>query len=291
MIINEMLLFYHVVQLNSFSQAAIKLGCSKSFISKHISQLEAQLKLRLINRNTRQFSLTEAGEIFYQHCCTLFDLVEQSTDSMAGLRNQPSGKLKISAPPAWGVFVLEKPLCAFSQAYPEVSLEVNLESHNVDIIQEGYDLALRAGHLADSGLIAQKLATFETLLCASPDYLKKHAPIKQPQQLKEHHFATYNSAIQQLKLDGGEEPMHITVDSQFRSNNFSLIVQMITAGFGIAALPDFLVKSALAQKKLVHCLPRYHLPTTPIYAVYPNRAFMPLKVKIFIETLKQYWQE
>lgn len=171
MLTNEMILFYHVVRLKSFSQAAEKLKVSKAFVSKHITQLEKELKVRLLLRNTRQLRLTEAGEIFYLQCEKLFELAQHSYEDMANLRNQPSGTLKITAPPALAIHLLIKPLAEYQQRYTDVDLNVILESQLVDLIQQGYDLAIRSAILPDSNLVARKLASLNYWLCATPEYL------------------------------------------------------------------------------------------------------------------------
>ncbi len=288
MLINEMVIFSYVVQLKSFSQAAEKLEVSKSYVSKHISQLEKDLKSRLLNRSTRQLSLTEAGEIFYQHCQRLFELAEQGYDALAGFRKQPTGTLKVSVPPALGMHLLSEPLIKFNQKYPEVKLNIVLEAQVIDLIQEGYDLALRSALLSDSNLIAQKIATLRNIICASPAYLKKQRAIKHPDQLKDHQFAIYsgNKAARQLKFSRGKQSFEVIVDSSFQSNSLDLITQMVMGDRCLAVIPEFMVKNLVARKKLIHCLSEYQLPESPLYAIYPEKKFMPLKVKVFLDELK-----
>jgi DNA-binding transcriptional LysR family regulator len=278
------------VQQGSFSQAAEILGVSKSFVSKHISQLEKDLKARLLNRTTRQLSLTEAGEIFYQHCQSLSTVAEHGYEAMVNLRKQPSGNLKISAPPTLAIYLLGKIFSEYSQCYPEVKFNVVLESRIIDIVQQGFDLALRSASLPDSTLVSQRIGTLRYVLCASPAYLKKHGVIKYPEQLTQHIFATYSGSksAKQLVFTRGNQQYKVNITSHFQSNNLDLMAQMATAGSCIAVLPEFMTKTLVAKKQLVICLPEFKLPEMPLYVVYPERDLVPLKVKTFIEFLKTH---
>lgn len=285
-----MTIFYTVVQQNSFSQAALLLGVSKSFISKHITALEKDLKTRLLNRTTRQLSLTEAGEIFYQHCQSLSIVAEQGYDAIVNLRKLPSGTLKISAPPALAIHLLASPLIDYTKRYPDVKFNIVLESHIVDMVKQGYDLALRVALLPDSTLISQKIVSLPYVLCASPQYLKKFGAVKQPEELIKHSFATYSGSklAKQLSFTHKNKQTTINIQSHFQCNNLDLISQMVTAHSCMAVLPKFMAKPLIEKKKLVVCLPEYKLPEAPLYAVYPERTLVPLKVKAFIELLKTH---
>lgn len=292
LLVNEMMIFYYVVQLQSFSQAAEKLGVSKSFISKHITQLENDLKTRLLTRSTRQLSLTQAGEIFYQHCQNLFKISEESYEAIVNLRNQPSGILKISAPPAFANHLLATPLIEFSRMYPDIKLNMTLESHLVNVVQQGYDLIFRSSAtLPDSNMIAQKIASFQYILCASPNYLKKHGAIKQPEQLSNHIFANYSSGgfIKQLKFICDKKLTTIRINSHFQSNNLDFITQLTVNDCCLAVIPEFMVQGEIHKHQLIHCLPHYQLAEIPIYLMHPQRELTPLKVKVFIKFIKNYF--
>lgn len=293
MLTNEMILFYHVVRLKSFSQAAVKLKVSKAFVSKHISQLEKELKTRLLLRNTRQLRLTEAGEIFYLQCEKLFELAQKSYENMANLRNQPTGTLKISVPPALALHLLVKPLVDYQTSYPEVNLNVVLESQLVDLIQQGYDLAIRSATLPDSNLVARKLISLNSWLCATPAYLKKYGAIEHPDQLAHHRVAVYSTqaATQIFEFIRGQRAFRITVDGHFQSNQLDLIAQMVMMGNCVAVLPAFMVESAITKGQLTVCLPNYRLPAKPLYAIYPQREYLPLKVRTFLDILGAYFKQ
>lgn len=286
--INEMILFYHVVKYKSFSQAAEQLGVSKSHISKHVTQLEKELKSQLLHRSTRQLSLTEAGEIFYQHCEKVVALAEQGYNALATYHKQPAGTLKISIPPALGLHLLSEPIIKFNQKYPEVKLNIALENEIVDLIQKGYDLALRSALLTDSNLIAQKLTILSNVLVASPRYLKQHGLVKNHEQLQNHVFAIYSGskAARQMIFTRNKQTFEIVINSVIESNSLDLIQQMVSGDRCMAVLPKFMVIDLIAKKKLIHCLPHYQLPESPLYAIYPEKMFMPLKVKCFLDEIK-----
>ncbi len=285
-----MVIFYYVAQLGSFSRAAETLAVSKSFISKHITKLEVDLKVRLINRTTRQLSLTEAGEAFYQHCQSLSEIAEQGYEAILALRKQPAGTIKISVPPALAVHLLADVIVEYNQLYPDVKFNIILESRIVDIIQGGYDLALRSALLPDSTLIGQKIAMVRYVLCATPSYLKKHKEIKHPNQLTEHIFGTLsgNRSAKQLTFHKKNEQFLVHINSHFQSSNLDLIMQFVMENACMAIFPEFMVKSLVEKKKLISCLPEFKLPENPLYVVYPERALVPLKVKTFIEVLRRH---
>lgn len=290
MLINEMVLFYYVVELSSFSKAAEKFGVSKAFISKHINKLENDLKCRLLNRSTRQLSLTEAGEIFFQHCQSLSELATEAYESIHQLQKKPSGLLKIAAPSAFAAHVLPEVLIEFKKHYPDIRFNIICESTIVDIVKHGYDLAIRSAYLPDSTLIGQKIASLSNILCASPDYLKKHPAIKKLDQLSQYPFALYSSCkpMHELHFTKKNEQQAISINTHFQSNNLDLTAQLILGGACLGVLPEFMIKEALKQKRLVHCLSEYKLPDSPLYVVYPERKLKPLKVKVFIDLLKKY---
>lgn len=290
MLVNEMIVFYYVVQLKSFSQAALQLKVSKSYISKHITQLEQDLSVRLLNRNTRQLSLTEEGEVFYQHCQTLFEHAQSGYEAVADSRNQPSGTLKISVPPAFAFHVLGTSLAEFSTAYPDVKLNITLDSRVEDIIEQGYDLVLRSSILPDSNLVATKLLSINNTLCVSPLYLKNYGKIQRPEQLSSHRLAMYSSKklTHELTFTKGGKKSNIIIEPYLQSNSLDFIMQMVISGNCIAILPDFMTKVALMQQQLLVCLPEYRIPESPFYVLYPNRKFTSLRVKLFIELLKTY---
>jgi len=284
-----MAIFYNVVQQSSFSQAAEILGVSKSYISKHITKLEKHLKTRLLNRSTRQLSLTEAGEIFYQHCQSLSGIAEEGYEAILNLQKKPSGTFKISVPPAFAMHLFATPLLKFHELYPDVKFNITLDSMTGDIIQQGFDLSIGTAKLRDSSLISQKIASLPLVLCASPEYIKKHGKISHPEELSKQDFAIYNMSDKFSKkfiFTKKNQNFSVTVNSSLQSNNADFVAQMVMAGTYMAVLPEFMIKDWITQKKIITCLSDFTLPTLSLYIVYPERKFVPLKVKLFIELLK-----
>lgn len=287
MLINEMVIFYKVVSLRSFSQAAISLKTSKSFISKHITQLENDLKVRLLQRSTRQLSLTKEGEIFFAHCKNIFDEAQNAYNALADLSQQPSGVLKISVPPAFALHLLQQPLLLFCQAYPKVRIDIRLENAIEDIVKHGYDLAIRFSALADSNLVAKPIMPIYSHLYASPRYIAEHGMPKTPQYLTDHKLALYcdQQHVNELNFYRRDSLISVNINPYIISNSLDFIMKMIVTGSCIGILPDFMTKELLAQEKLMVCMPEYKLSHTKIYALYPYRKLVPLKVRVFIDFL------
>lgn len=289
MLLNEMEIFYYVVELKSFSKAAERLSVSKSFISKKITKLEHDLKTILISRSTRKLSLTEAGESFYHYCANVVKEGQEAYSMMSGLHGKPVGTLKISMPPALGLNLIAPILPKFISQYPEVILDIELENRIVDILEEGYDLALRSAVLESSNLIAQRFFSIENIICASKKYFELNGIPKNPDDLESHQFATYSYSkkADNITLMKNNKEEVINIKSVFQSNQLDLIKQMVLNNVCLAILPKFMVENELKSRKLIACLSNHKLPESPIYAVYPERKFMLPKLKCFLDMLKQ----
>lgn len=290
--IHEMLIFYHVGQLKSFSQAALRLSVSKSHVSKHISQLEAALQVSLLNRSTRQLSLTQEGVVFHQHCQAMFEQAQLGYDAIDQLRQQATGTLKISIPPALALYHLQEPLCEFLNLHREVRANIVLDSRIEDIVEQGYDLAFRSAILPDSNLIAQKIADFDNVLCVSPAYIEQYGAIESLEDLAKQRLAVYGNEImpRSLSFTFDQQPLSVTITPYVCSNNLEFLKQMTLSGGCVAILPEFMIRQALQERQLLHCLPTYLSATSPLYAIYPDRKFITLRVKRFVELFKQYLQ-
>ena len=189
--LDELESFVEVVSKGSFSQAARQLGISKSYVSKHISRLEDRLGARLLNRTTRQLTLTEAGQLFYDRCVMVLQELAQAERSVNQLQASPRGTLRMSVPVSFGVRFLSPLVATFRERYPELNVEVAFSDRLVNIIDEGFDLAVRIGKLSDSSLHARKLADTRNLLCASPGYIKEHGAPSHPSELRQHNCLRY----------------------------------------------------------------------------------------------------
>lgn len=290
MLLNEMEIFYHVVTQQSFSKAAARLGVSKSFISKRMTKLEHDLQTRLIARSTRKLMLTEAGENFFRQCVQVVQAGEKGYAMMSELSGKPAGVLKISVPPALAVNLLAPFFSEFLTQCPDVKLDVQLENRLVDLVKEGYDLALRSAILESSNLIAQKIFTIKNKICGTKNYFKIHGMPKTPADLMQHNCAVYSDAkiLGQIQLVKQNTAETIQVNGNFLSNHLDLIKQMLLQHTCLGVLPEFMVRQELQNNQLVECLADYELPTTNLYAIYPEREFMLPKTSVFLQMLKSY---
>ena len=191
--LDGMTVFARVVEERSFSGAARKLGMSKSAVSKHVTKLEDNLGIRLLNRTTRRLSLTDAGSTFYQHCARVVEEIETAEHALTDLRGTPRGTLRISAPLTFGQMYLPQLVTEFMEKYPGLHVDIHLADHMVDLVAEGIDMAIRITRLKDSSLIARKLADFTGHVVASPGYLEQYGEPKTPQELAEHRTISYTN--------------------------------------------------------------------------------------------------
>lgn len=259
-------LFATVVEQGSFTRAAELLGMPKSSVSQKISRLESQLGVRLLQRTTRRLSLTPQGEIYVEHCRGLLTLARSANLAMARLRSAPAGRVRITAPEATGTLLLGPILAEFRALYPEVVLELTLSDEQLDLVREGYDLALRAAPLKDSSLICRRIGEVARYLVASPGYLARHG---MPQRLAElaHHVCLVHTALPVWPLqEGGWRPQGACV-----SNSLLALRELALHDGGIALLPQHVCESGLASGKLQKILPMIPIPTNPFYLIYPSR--------------------
>lgn len=293
-------IFISVVENGSFSSAAQSLNITKSAVSKRITQLEDELGIRLLNRTTRKLSLTEAGQRYYQYVIQAYSLAQQGIDAVTELQGQPRGRLKLTAPMSFGVLHIAPLIAEFMTLYPEVDIDLQLEDKMVDLVQQGFDLGIRIGHLPLSNLVAKRLAPCKSVLCASPDYLKHQGTPMRPSELSLHNCLQYSY------YRGGNEWRLTTTNHQYSVipkgrlmvNNSEAIRRAVLAGSGIGNLPTFIVGKDIIAGAIDVVLPNYQLPEHAVYAVFPERKHMPLKVRAFIDFISDklgsdepYWDQ
>lgn len=287
MLLKEMETFYWVVECQSFSQAAEKLGISKSSVSKQMNKLERQLNSKLLLRTTRQLSLTETGEHFYQHCQTIMLEAQTATAALSSQQDLPHGLLRISLPPALGVHYLAPFFSAFLERYPDIKLDVHLDNKLNHLLREGYDLVIRSQQkLEDSSLIAQPLMTLNSMICATPTYYERFGKPQKPCNLKEHNFAYYNAAATSKTLRFKHQT--IKVNGSLSANHLDIIKHATLASYCIAVLPDYMIRQELQHQTLQACLQDYPLLSYELQLIYVERKLMPLKLKVFIDELKAF---
>ncbi len=286
--LTEMEAFVQVVDHGGFTEAARKMNLSKSAVSKHVSALESRLAVRLLNRTTRRVSPTEVGLAYYDRARTVLVDAAEADSMVTAMQATPKGSLRISVPVSFGVNQISALVAKFLLAYPEVDIQMVLDDRFVELIAEGYDMAIRVGALEDSSLKARKLAETTRSLVASPDYLARMGTPLTIDDLHEHrllhytHLATGN--FWRLRGPSGEE-RQVRVGGRLTANNGDSLMRAAEAGLGIALLPSFVLGDALPSGRLIEVLAERCCDTIGIYAIYPEGRFTQPKLRAFIDFL------
>lgn len=290
--IEHMQIFVRVVEAGSISKAAQQLDTAKSAISRKLSELEHRLNVTLLKRTTRRQSLTESGERYYQQCLRLLDDIAEVEAQISDAEAALSGRIRLSAPLTFGLQHLSPPLNTFRQQYPNIQLDIDFNDRHVDLIEDGFDLAVRIGRLADSSLIARKLSATRVLLCASPDYFAAHGLPKTPSDLiNGHQRLQYRSAAQQWQFTGQHHDTHsINLPVLMIANNGTFLCDAAISGQGLAMIPDFICYQAIRDGRLISILEDF-IPDRElgIYAVYPSTRHLSERVRVMIEFLSDYF--
>ncbi len=288
--LNAMPVFLALAQERSFTQAAERLGCTKTKVSLQIKALEARLGVALFRRTTRLVSLTQAGEQLYQHC---FPLLQQLTEQLMEVQSSEqslSGTLVISAPEDYAQQILVPALLAFRQRHPALAFELKSSDQIKDLVKEGIDLSIRAGWLKDSSQKAIALGRFEQWLVASPLYLQQHGVPQHPSESALHNFVCFSLLPSALhwNFSSGAEELQVLMRSHIKAGSTGSVTALLKAGAGLGVLPDYSAKRLILQGELQHVLPQWQLPKGGIYVVYPPGQFRPARVRLFVEFLKQW---
>jgi DNA-binding transcriptional LysR family regulator len=283
-----MSVFVEVVDASSFAAAARRLGMSPAMVSTHIQSLEARLGVRLLNRTTRRVSVTEAGQSYYERCLRILAEIDEAERAAGDLQAAPRGVLRVTASVSCGSRFLGPVIADYLAAYPDVSVELNLDDRYVDIVEQRYDLAVRIGHLADSSLIARKLGSVASVLCASPEYLQTHGIPAMPSDLAGHNCLIYTYGSRQslwrfFDPSGNEDVVRIS--GRFLSNNGDALLSLALKNAGVLFVPQYIVEKPLREGRLVRLLSKYTTPQTPVNAVYPHTQYLSAKTRAFIDFL------
>jgi DNA-binding transcriptional LysR family regulator len=283
-----MRVFAQVVESASFARAAERLDLSTSAVSRHVGDLEAHLQTRLLNRTTRRLSLTETGRAFYSRCVQLLADLDEAEQEASKAAVEPRGTIRVTSSITFGIRHLAPEIARFLAAHPGVKFDVELSDRIVDLVAEGFDLAIRAGPPGGENLVARRLCETRIVPCASPAYLKTHGAPKTPEDLAAHNCFTYEYASPQgqwrfLDRDGAERV--VQVRGTLHSNNGDLSVEAAALGVGIALEPDFIAGPDIRAGRLVPLLQDFSMPPLPIYAVYPTRRHLSAKVRVFVDFL------
>ena len=284
--LNEMQVFVRVVEHGGLSRAAAELGMQKSTVSRRIASLEDRLGVRLLERTTRTVRTTEVGQAYYERCARLVAEAEEAEEAVRESQGEPGGTLRISVP-STGNEQFSPVLFDFARKYPRVSLEVIAADHYVDLVRDGYDLAIRAGQLSDSSLVAKKLGENCRLLVASPAYLEEHGEPKTIADLRRHECITqpHDGPGTHWTLGEGKS---VQVKGRLRLSSLGLIATAALQGLGITMLPDLFAKPHLDAGRLRRVLPGVQTSAAGMYIVYPSRSHLSTKVRAFVDHVAEH---
>lgn len=279
--------FAAVVEKGSFSAAADALGVAKSTVSKHVRRLEKRLGAQLLHRTTRQVRPTEAGAAYYDRIAGLLDAADEAAAAVARLQLEPRGKLRVSAPMSFGHRYVVPMVVRFAAAYPDVELDLDLSDRRVDLVREGFDLAVRIGPLADSSLRARKLCDTRNRVVGAPTYFARRGTPRRPRDLEAHACLRYAYQVSgaRWRFRRGDRRVDVAVTGPLRSTSGDALRDAAIAGIGVALLPDFLVDDAIAGGDLVAVLDESCLAPGAVHAVFPHRAHVPAAQRAFLDML------
>ncbi|NBN64512.1 LysR family transcriptional regulator [Pannonibacter tanglangensis] len=288
--LTDMEIFARVVTAGSMSAAGREMSLSPAVVSKRIRRLEDRLGTRLLQRTTRQIALTEAGQGFYDRVLAILASVEEAETFVTRGSAQARGTLKVSAPTSFGRLHVAPHLGRFLEANPDLSLNLDLSDDFVDIVGDGYDLAIRIAELSDSSLVARRLAPVHRVLCAAPAYLARQGEPTSLQDLIDNHVRIAAAAQDPWRLVGPHGPEIVRVSAPLRTNSSEVVREAVIAGVGIALRSTWDIGPELREGKLRIVLPAYRASKeVGLHAVYPSRRFLPAKVRVFIDFLAQLY--
>ena len=258
--LERMAIFAHVIEAKSFSAAARRLGLSKSLVSKHVTQLEKSLGARLLNRTTRNMSLTEAGALFYEHCARIMEELAEAKLVVSRLHSEPRGRLRISCSVAFGRLHIAPAVVEFLAAYPEVNIDMATTDRFVDLAEEGYDVVIRIMGEPAPNVVARKLAAVNRTMCATPEYFARHGVPQTPGDLEQHNCLTYTSLNPQgaWRLRGPDGDISVRSAGNLRVNDDDALAEAVLRGLGIALLPTFIIGKERSKRTTAVGVVRVH---------------------------------
>jgi DNA-binding transcriptional LysR family regulator len=286
--------FIDVVEAEGFSAAARKTGRSKALLSKYVRELEDELGALLLNRTTRQFSMTEAGHTYYRTASDILKEIDNLADLVRENNQQLKGRLKISVPRTFMDADVGQSLIDFAKENPELSLEIAAEDRFVDLIEEGFDVAVRVTKLEDSGMIARKISDFRTHICATQEFLDRHGPLDHPSDLARVPFVidTNNRSQGSIRFCNADSTwFNVSVSGLMEVNSPHATLRAALAGIGFAIIPDFIARKSIESGALVTLFNDYVPTDRGIYAVYPHRRYLPAKVRMFVDYLHNWFRQ
>lgn len=289
--IDGMRTFVAVVAEGSFLRAAERLSMSPQLVSKYVAQLESRLGARLINRSTRRLSITEVGQAYYERCKDVLADIDEMETAVGDAATAARGTLRINAPMTFGTMHLSRAIADYQCGQPEVSVDLTLDDRVVDIVSEGYDIAIRIGRMRESSLVARKLAPVRLVVCGAPEYLAAQGIPDTPQDLKDYDCLRYtlSSDAARWRFRDGDEMHDVPVTGRFQANNGDAIRLAALAGRGLALQPTFIVGEDIRAGRLQLLLQDYEVEPMGVYAVYAHRKYLSGKVRTFVDYLGDYF--
>ena len=286
--LNDMVTFARVVEAKSFSKAAERMRVSKSRVSKAVTKLERALHARLLNRSTRGLSLTEVGAAFYEHCSRIAAEAQEAVQAVSELHSEPRGVLKLTAPVAFGTLHVAPALPEFLALHPRLSIDMTITDRIVDLVEEGYDVAIRIVREPDLHLVARKLAPVRRVACATPEYFKRCGIPTTPRDLKRHNCLHYThfSAQGEWHFKGPHGDISVPLAGDLRINDDEALSQAVLGGLGVALLPTFIVGNELQSGRLQTVLSDYVPLERHIYAVHLPSVHLPPKIRAFVDFVR-----
>ncbi|MCX7080216.1 MAG: LysR family transcriptional regulator [Pseudomonas sp.] len=288
--LNGLLAFVRAAQMRSFVAAGERLGISASAVGKSVARLEEKLGVRLLNRSTRRISLTDEGTLFFERCQRIVSEVEDAEAELARITDKPRGKLRVSLP-AIGYRMLLPILPEFAERYPDIELDLDFNDRLIDVIAEGVDAVIRSGELMDSQLKSRTLGPFRFVLISAPHYFARHGTPTTPRELEQHACLRYKfpgtAQLQEWKLRSKADEPPLLLRSALTSNNLEALIFAATQGLGIAFIPDFVVRDALADGTLVSVLDDYQTDSGKFSVLWPSSRHLLPKLRVFVDFLAE----
>ncbi|PYE36607.1 LysR family transcriptional regulator [Psychrobacter fozii] len=297
--LEDMAMFVRIVEAGSITKAAEQLNIAKSAVSRRLKELETRLGSQLISRTTRQSNLTQAGEQYYQKVSNILNEVDALNEASSGAPTRIEGTLKMTAPLSFGLLHLKDVIDEYANQHPNLNFELDFSDRHTDLVEEGFELAIRIGEMQDSSYQAKRLSLIRHTLCASPEYLDKMGTPKTVEDLADHEFLQYSlSKSNTIELTDEQGKKHqVDVNSKIKINNGDFLRDMAVKGHGITFLPTFITYQTVASGELVPILQQYQLPMLTAYAVYPKNRFLSQRCRYFIDFIAErfgdnpYWDE
>jgi DNA-binding transcriptional LysR family regulator len=292
-LVTRMLTFETVVREGGFTAGARALGISKASVSKQVAALEQEMGVRLLHRTTRLVQPTEAGNLFYERCAEVVRLVSEARGLLSSIQEDVVGRLRVSIPVTFGRSFLRAPLMAFAARYDRVEVDIQMSDRPVDVIGDGYDVAIRVGPVMQPHLVTRKLCETRKVVVASPDLLRRCGPMTDPEGLRHQPCVLYSHQARPSRwsFQGARGVIHVPVNGRVRSNNGDLLLEAACAGLGFAWLPDFIVAEARSGGQLVTLFDEHCAERSAVQAVLPERKYMPPKVREMLRIVQAALEE